>query len=49
MDRAVAHGHVYDGSRATRELGLAYTPVEETFRRTVEWYVAHGYVRLKAS
>lgn len=42
--RAVAHGHRYDGSRATRELGLAYTPVEETFRRTVEWYREHGYI-----
>ena len=46
--RAVAHGHVYDGSRAARELGLTYTPVEETLRRTVEWYLAHGYVRLAA-
>jgi dihydroflavonol-4-reductase len=44
--RAIAHGHEYDGSRATRELGLVYTPVEETFRRTVAWYVEHGYVRL---
>lgn len=47
--RAIAHGHRYDGSRATRELGLTYTPIEETFRRTVEWYVAHGYVRLENS
>jgi len=43
--RAIAHGHVYDGSRAARELGVVYTPIEETFRRTVEWYVEHGYVR----
>jgi dihydroflavonol-4-reductase len=44
--RTIAHGHEYDGSRATRELGLTYTPIEETFRRTVEWYVEHGYVRI---
>jgi dihydroflavonol-4-reductase len=44
--RAIAHGHRYDGSRASRELGLSYTPIEETFRRTVEWYVEHGYVRV---
>lgn len=43
---AIAHGHEYDGSRATRELGLVYTPIEETFRRTVDWYVEHGYVHL---
>jgi N-acyl homoserine lactone hydrolase len=33
----ILDGHRYDGSRATRELGLEYTPVEETFRRTNEW------------
>lgn len=42
--RTILHGHRYDGSRATRELGLAYTPVSETFRRTIEWAVAEGLV-----
>jgi dihydroflavonol-4-reductase len=42
--RTVLHGHRYDGSRATRELGLAYTPVSETFRRTIDWGVAAGLV-----
>jgi dihydroflavonol-4-reductase len=37
MVRTLLHGHRYDGSRATRDLGLAYTPVRETFRRTIEW------------
>ncbi|HST40263.1 MAG TPA: NAD-dependent epimerase/dehydratase family protein [Conexibacter sp.] len=41
----ILHGHRYDGSRAERELGLSYTPVEETFRRTIEWAVAEGLVR----
>jgi len=36
------HGHRYDGSRASRELGLAYTPLEDTFRRTIEWAQAEG-------
>ncbi|MDO8213300.1 NAD-dependent epimerase/dehydratase family protein [Conexibacter sp. CPCC 206217] len=40
----ILHGHRYDGSRATRELGLAYTPVADTFRRTIEWAVAEGLV-----
>lgn len=40
----ILHGHRYDGSRATRELGLEYTPVEETFRRTIDWAVAEGLV-----
>jgi dihydroflavonol-4-reductase len=43
--RTVLHGHRYDGSRATRELGLSYTPVRETFRRTIEWGAAAGLVR----
>jgi hypothetical protein len=34
----------YDGSRATRELGLSYTPVAETFRRIIGWAVAEGLV-----
>jgi dihydroflavonol-4-reductase len=44
MVRTLLHGHRYDGSRATRELGLAYTPVEDTFRRTIEWARAQGLV-----
>ncbi len=40
----ILHGHRYDGSLATRELGLRYTPVTETFRRTIEWAVAEGLV-----
>jgi dihydroflavonol-4-reductase len=42
--RTLLHGHAYDGSKATRELGLAYTPIEETLRRTVAWYVEEGLV-----
>jgi dihydroflavonol-4-reductase len=45
MVRALIHGHAYDGSKATRDLGLTYTPVVDTLRRTVEWYVANGHVR----
>jgi dihydroflavonol-4-reductase len=44
MVRTMLHGHHYDGSRAARELGLVYTPVRETLRRTAEWAVAQGLV-----
>lgn len=40
--RVARHGHRLDGSRATRELGLTYTPIEETFRRTVDWFRESG-------
>lgn len=42
--RTILHGHRYDGSRATRELGLDYTPVADTFARTIDWAVAEGLV-----
>jgi dihydroflavonol-4-reductase len=44
MVRTLLHGHTYDGSKATRELGLVYTPLEETLLRTVAWYVEQGLV-----
>ena len=43
--RTILHGHRYDGSRATRDLGLAYTPIDETIRRTARWAVDEGLVR----
>jgi dihydroflavonol-4-reductase len=42
--RTLLHGHAYDGSKATRELGLTYTPVEETLRRTIDWWIAQDLV-----
>jgi dihydroflavonol-4-reductase len=45
MLRTMRHGHAYDGSRAARDLGLRYTPVEDTLRRTLEWARAEGLVR----
>jgi dihydroflavonol-4-reductase len=42
--RTVLHGHRYDGSGAERELGLRYTPLEETLERTLSWYAARGLV-----
>jgi dihydroflavonol-4-reductase len=46
MVRTMLHGHAYDGTRAERELGLRYTPVEDTLRRTLEWARAEGLVRV---
>jgi dihydroflavonol-4-reductase len=44
MVRTMLHGHRYDGSRATRELGLEYAPIRDTLARTVEWALAAGLV-----
>jgi dihydroflavonol-4-reductase len=45
LARTLIHGHAYDGSKATRALGLRYTPIEETLRRTVDWWVEQRLVR----
>jgi dihydroflavonol-4-reductase len=42
--RALLHGHRYDGSRATRELGLVYRSLEDTLERVLAWYRARGMV-----
>jgi dihydroflavonol-4-reductase len=42
--RTVGHPHVYDGSRAERELGLRYTPLREAMEATVRWYRQEGLV-----
>ena len=42
--RTLLHGHRYDGSKATRELGLSYTPLHDTVRRTLEWCAERGLV-----
>jgi dihydroflavonol-4-reductase len=44
MVRTLIHGHAYDGSKATRELGLQYTPIRETLRRTIAWYAGQGMI-----
>jgi dihydroflavonol-4-reductase len=44
LARTLTHGHAYDGSKGTRELGLRYTPIEETLRRTIDWWVEQGLV-----
>jgi len=45
MVRTLLHGHRYDGSRATRELGLQYTSPRETLLRTVDWARDAGLLR----
>jgi len=44
MVRTLLHGHAYDGSKASRELGLQYTPIRELLRTAVDWYVKQGMI-----
>jgi dihydroflavonol-4-reductase len=45
LARTLTHGHAYDGSKAANELGLRYTSIEETLRRTIDWWIEQGLVR----
>ncbi len=42
--RTLLHGHVYDGTKATRELGLVYTSADLTFRRLLDWARLEGKI-----
>jgi dihydroflavonol-4-reductase len=42
--RTAGHPHLYDGSRAERELGLRYTNLRAAMEATVRWYVQQGLV-----
>jgi dihydroflavonol-4-reductase len=45
LARTLTHGHAYDGSKAANDLGLRYTSIEETLRRTIDWWIEQGLVR----
>lgn len=47
--RTLLHGHRYDGAKAERELGLRYTPLEETLERTLSWLAERGLVPPRAT
>jgi dihydroflavonol-4-reductase len=47
--RTLLHGHRYNGSKAERELGLLYTPLEETLERTLTWLAERGLVPPRAT
>ena len=44
MVRTLIEGAPHDGSQASRDLGLDYTPIETTMRRTISWYIEQGLI-----
>ncbi len=42
--RTLLHGHRFDGSKAERDLGIVYHSIEDTFRRTIGWFIAERLV-----
>ncbi|MFP4553284.1 MAG: NAD-dependent epimerase/dehydratase family protein [Actinomycetota bacterium] len=45
--RVMVNGHRYDGTKATRDLGLDYTPAADTIARTLDWFRAEGLLSLR--
>lgn len=45
--KAATQGTRFDGSKAERELGLRYTPMEEALRITIQWYWDNGFLKHK--
>lgn len=42
--RSLLHGHRYDNRRSVDELGIRYTPIEETLGRTIQWFRDTGLI-----
>ncbi|MGD0918282.1 MAG: NAD-dependent epimerase/dehydratase family protein [Thermodesulfobacteriota bacterium] len=45
--RIASHGWQVDGSKAVKELGIKYTPLEEGLRKTIVWYWKQGLLKRK--
>jgi dihydroflavonol-4-reductase len=47
--RMARHKMFVDASKATRELGFSYGPIEGALERAVRWYEANGYVAARGA
>ena len=45
--RVLTNGHMYDGSKAKKELGFRYTKVEKFIEKTVNWLIDKGHISLE--
>lgn len=43
--KTLSHGFRIDGSKAVRDLGIQYTPLEEGMRRAIAWYWEQGLLK----
>lgn len=44
MLRTLLHGHRFDSSLSISELGMAYTPLDDTLKRTIDWLADEGLI-----
>ncbi len=45
--RVLTNGHLYDGSKAKKELGVKYIKVEDFIKKTVNWLIDEKHIALK--
>ena len=45
--RVLTNGHLYDGSKAKKELGVQYIKVEDFIKKTVNWLIEENHITLK--
>jgi len=45
--RLATHGFRIDGAKASRELGITYTPVPEALREAIAWYWTNGLLSVR--
>ena len=44
--RVLTNGHIYDGSKASKELGLEYIKIGDFITKTVNWLIEEGQISL---
>ena len=44
MLRTLLHGHRFDASLSISELGMAYIPLDDTLKRTIDWLADEGLI-----
>ncbi|MDA2969894.1 MAG: NAD-dependent epimerase/dehydratase family protein [Actinomycetota bacterium] len=42
----LTHGHIYDGSKAEKELKVNYTKINDFIKKTVNWLIDEKYINL---
>jgi len=45
--RVLTNGHLYDGSKAKKDLGVKYIKVEDFIKKTVNWLIEENHINLK--
>jgi dihydroflavonol-4-reductase len=45
--KVLTHGHIYDGTKAEKDLKINYTTLNDFIKKTVNWLIDENYINLK--